>query len=465
MNFSDIIQGVTDALFSPDNQLIAVTNGTKIIIKSLPNLDNIQVFSFPELVSHIEFSPDSKHILAVMTKKNMIEARSIAEEDWLCKIEDNLSGAVYARWTPDSQHIIVFSDFQLKASVYSLIDKSICYIKNPKFPDKGLSFSNDGKFMALAERRDAKDYVGIYYCGSWKLINHFITDTYDLNDILWSPDNNVIIVWETLLEYKLLVYCPATGILAKFQPYQSALGIKAVNFSKGSEFLSIGSYDEKIRILNCLTWKLIVELEHQTSINEGSNVNLFKEEDLIESSFKNAKKSSQYIMKEINSSFKIPSIKVLSDKPNPQLGIGLMEWSHDGQFIASRNDNMPNTVWIWEIQSLTLKAILLHMQPVKNFSWCPKNNDLAICTANGKIFFWSAEGASVCDVPYEGRNFNVTNLEWSSNGAFLLLFDKNECLIVYPQNNHSERMDDSSVEISTTSKKLKSVNRIGTEKY
>lgn len=25
--------------------------------------------------------------------------------------------------------------------------------------------------MALAERSDCKDYVGIYYCGDWKLIN------------------------------------------------------------------------------------------------------------------------------------------------------------------------------------------------------------------------------------------------------------------------------------------------------
>jgi len=466
MNFSDIISNITTALFSPDNQLIAVTNGTKIIIKSLPHLDNIQVFSFPEQVSHIEFSPDSKHILVVMTKKNMVEARSISEEDWLCKIEDNLAGVVFARWTPDSRHIITFSDFQLKASIYSLVDKNIYYIKNPKFPDKGLTFSNDGKFMALAERREAKDYVGIYFCGNWKLLNHFQTDTYDLNDIMWSPDNNVLIVWETVLEYKMLIYCPATGILAKYQPYQSALGIKTVNFNKTAEFLSIGSYDEKVRILNCLTWKLIVELEHQQTIFEGSNVNVFKEEEYVEATFKNPKKSSQYMMKDLAGNFKIPSMKVANDKANPPLGVGLMEWSYDGQFIATRNDNMPNTVWIWEIQSLALKVVLIHLQPVKNFSWSPKKNDLAICTGTGKIFFWSEEGASLCDVPYEGRNFNALNLTWSLNGNFLLLFDKNECLIVFPPGDKTEEnsMDLTNVN-SIYSKKLKSVSKTTSDKY
>lgn len=466
MLFSDILAGITNALFSPDNQLLAVTNGTKIIIKSLPTLENIQVFSFPDQVSYIEFSPDSKHILAVMSKKNMVEARSISEEDWLCKIEDNLCGLIHAKWAPDSRHIITFSDFQLKASIYSLVDKTIMHIKYPKFPDKGISFSNDGKFMALAERREAKDFVGIYYCGTWKLVNHFQTETYDLSDISWSPDNNVIIVWETLLEYKILAYCPATGLIAKFQPYQSALGIKTVNFNKSGEFLSIGSYDEKMRLLNCLTWKLIIECDHQISSNTSEDIlpNIFKEEEFVETTFKNPKKSSQYIKKEYNNSFKIPCIKVPSDKPNPQLGVGLTEWSHDGQFIASRNDNMPSSVWIWEIQNLSLIAILVHLQQIKNFSWSPNKNELAICTGNGKIFFWSPEGAYVCDVPYEGRNFSVHNLKWSFDGNYIMVLDKNECVIVYP-NGVQDKYDSESKDSYSNTKKLKSVKRISTDKF
>lgn len=57
--------------------------------------------------------------------------------------------------------------------MYSLVNSSICSIKNPKFVDKGISFSNDGKFMALAEKKDVKDCIGIYYTKDWKLVNHF----------------------------------------------------------------------------------------------------------------------------------------------------------------------------------------------------------------------------------------------------------------------------------------------------
>jgi len=101
MDFSDIIPGVTEAFYSPDSNYLAVTNGTKIIIKNAQALNNIQVYSFIDTISHFEFSQDSKYFLIVMAKRGIVEARSIQEEDWTCKIEDQVSGILYARFSPD----------------------------------------------------------------------------------------------------------------------------------------------------------------------------------------------------------------------------------------------------------------------------------------------------------------------------------------------------------------------------
>jgi len=35
---------------------------------------------------------------------------------------------------------------------------------------KGVQFSADGKFLALAERRDCKDFISLFDCNSWQLI-------------------------------------------------------------------------------------------------------------------------------------------------------------------------------------------------------------------------------------------------------------------------------------------------------
>lgn len=34
----------------------------------------------------------------------------------------------------------------------------------------GIAFTQDGRHMAVAERRDCKDYVSIFVCGDWQLL-------------------------------------------------------------------------------------------------------------------------------------------------------------------------------------------------------------------------------------------------------------------------------------------------------
>lgn len=53
----------------------------------------------------------------------------------------------------------------------------------------------------------------------------------------------------------------------KYSAYDYALGIKSFKFSNNSAYLAVGSYDEKIRIFNCLTWKLVTELEHKSALS------------------------------------------------------------------------------------------------------------------------------------------------------------------------------------------------------
>ena len=39
------------------------------------------------------------------------------------------------------------------------------YINGPKSEKKGISFSSNGYFMALAERDNSKDFIGVYFTG------------------------------------------------------------------------------------------------------------------------------------------------------------------------------------------------------------------------------------------------------------------------------------------------------------
>lgn len=62
---------------------------------------------------------------------------------------------------------------------------------------------------------------------------------------------------ENPINYRLYALCPYKGIVLRYQPYDFALGIKTMELSSQSKFLAVGSFDEKVRILNQATWKLI----------------------------------------------------------------------------------------------------------------------------------------------------------------------------------------------------------------
>lgn len=61
---------------------------------------------------------------------------------------------------------------------------------------------------------------------------------------LWAIGPNQII---NLFQYKILLYSLDGRLLSTYQAYEWSLGIKSIAWSPSSQFLAIGSYDEKVR--------------------------------------------------------------------------------------------------------------------------------------------------------------------------------------------------------------------------
>ena len=148
-------------------------------------------------------------------------------------------------WAPDSRQIITFSDLQLRATVWSMVEqRAVAQLRNPKLiPPKGVSITKNKKFIAIAEKREAKEWISIYYTGSeWKLVNTFEVDTFDLSDVMWCKEDTSILVYDSPLEAKILIYSAMTGeclvkhnlqmsTTAKLGDSTLALGIKSVTIS------------------------------------------------------------------------------------------------------------------------------------------------------------------------------------------------------------------------------------------
>lgn len=121
----------------------------------------------------MEWSPDSKFVSCTLTKRSCVEVWSVDDAKFICKIENGPAGVSNARFCLDSRHILVFSDFQLRVSVWDILKSHgpLAHIRFPKYSSKGFDFTNnDMKLLAIAERKDCKDYVSVITTDSWELI-------------------------------------------------------------------------------------------------------------------------------------------------------------------------------------------------------------------------------------------------------------------------------------------------------
>ena len=149
------------------------------------------------------------------------------------------------------------------------------------------------------------------------MLNSIAMDSFDLIELKWDYNDSHIVAWENPINYRLYALCPFKGVVMKYQAYDFALGIKSVEYSCKSFFVGVGSFDEKVRLINAKTWKLIAEFDcSQTSV-QSDNTKIYKEEE--------AMKGKNQLKLIDRQHYKIPVVKPqISDKAPPTQGVGLL---------------------------------------------------------------------------------------------------------------------------------------------
>eukprot|EP01147_Barroeca_monosierra_P008777 gene8777-1152_t len=325
------------------------------------------------------------------------------------------------RWSPDGRHVLTTAQFQLRITIWSLVSQQTFYFKFPKHAGAGLSFSGSGKYMSILEREAGHDFISVVACDRWHVVHRFPIETLDACDLAWSPNDHYISIWDSPLTYKLCVYTISGLLLKSYSAYTDALGIKTMSWSPSSQLLALGSYDQKIRLLNNITWGETLEFRHTSNVTGTSSRIVYKEVRVnsVETASNNDfHASTKY--KVCEGTVKFPVLKPDPEKPNPSIGVGWMAFSCDSSYLASRNDNFPNTLFIWHVPKLRLHAALLQLTSIRTAVWHPTRLLLALSCGESRIYFWSPGGTFALDVPLKG-SFNSTHLSWSSSGDMLLV--------------------------------------------
>jgi hypothetical protein len=115
------------------------------------------------------------------------------------------------------------------------------------------------------------------------------------------------------------------------------------------------------------------------------------------------------------------------------MGVSRLAWSPDGRLLASVNDNTPSCVWVWDVGTASLGAVLVQLDAVRDMAWAPAAHagaggaagpTLALTTGCGRVFVWTRGGASIVHVPLAG--FAAAGVAWGPGGGGCMVLQGRE---------------------------------------
>ncbi|KAF9582570.1 WD repeat-containing protein wrap73 [Lunasporangiospora selenospora] len=285
----------------------------------------------------------------------------------------------------------------------------------------------DLQYLAIVERRrpECKDYVSIYatedYWSRQAVHSFCVQGLVDVEGIAWSPDGRHLAVWENpLLGFKVAIYtmdgtCHALcevrtedePVIPGLAPSSSVggggMGVKSICWHPNSKLLALGGYDQKIRILNNMTWSPILEFQHTPTVNYGPSTVLWREADST-----------------------VPA------------GIG-----GSVRIQGGVEYNMPTTLWIWSLTKPGPVAIIQQQSPIRVCRWDLENPSRIVwCCGTSRIYSWKADpnvhGGMIEAIEVPIEQFEITSIRWSPDGKGVLLLDKDMFCLGFPVDEESQ---------------------------
>lgn len=364
-------------------------------IRVSTTLQIVRAWTLPFAVQCIRWSPDGSMIM--LLGKNQIRVLAVDPRtatafnirdstlnenlgsDTIFSVEAGAEGLIGGQWVNNAT-ISCFTSDHLQAMLYDIESGSVAVIKNTKSNKVFISPSHS--YVAFLTKQDGLDYVTILKPHKrfsqtkpheWRVIQEFLSRTSDSSRICWSPDERYIAVCEGMLEYKLQIFSlfghlQATFAIETDQPTTilpsalsintgslsshsaAGLGIREVRWSPKGNFIVLGDYYDRIRLIETREWSECISFSlsslASTKLQTHSALG-WKEpsEHKHEAEERRTIKSFE----PIPFPTVLPSMAVDMNKVNPKAGISWLEFNCTGDMLAVKCDTLPNTVFIFAI--------------------------------------------------------------------------------------------------------------------
>ncbi|KAK3504545.1 WD40 repeat-like protein [Neurospora crassa] len=434
MLFSKNVKSSAHCLPSPDGRYIATLFPTLINVRSVQSWELIHVVRLPQdfigPFLSFQWSPSSR--LLLVASFDQLRVFSALDGNYHATIRNPVAPHLkptYIDFGASDTEICVMASFGLKLAVFDLNSSKAIEIGSPKFSSstavrRGFSFRPQSNHLALLTRTAGKDMISIHAFPSRELQRSWAPDTIDAQGLLWSPDGRWLVVWESpALGHKVVFYTP-DGNLFKIwsgpvnptheeKDFALGAGVKTVQFSPDARLLAISDHSRSLSIVNMASTMEVLRLQHPNNLVPKGTLQIWQERIGI---------SHGPIMHTF-----IRASQAISPPPRPQQaaeqlsGCVTIAFDLSSNLIATRIEEFPSTVWIWDVQAAVLRAVLLFHGSVSTLSWHPHVRETLLIRCEGDhynsvVFVWDplSEGPQSVDFSQQLSGFKAVG-KWHAS--------------------------------------------------
>lgn len=400
------------ASISPSGQLLACTSNGKLRVCYTHAPERAVEFKIrlqSKDVSSIKWSDDSTRVL--LYSGQSVEIVTVEDDSGRVRLENGSGGL--GRFTSadfvGSDYLFTTWEFG-RAKLWDLCTGKGYEVGDLKTRSEGRSWAprpgNDSstQTLALLSRVQAQDQLTIHFPSIDRTTEPTILSALDARSISWSPDGRWIGVLDTAHAHPGVFILTPDG-----QPFRSfpmptegkdetlEMGVKAITWSLDSKILAVSHHDSKITLLNTKTFAPLAVIEHSMTIDQQSaspeDRATIWQESVSASNARSFAQSTQPVSP--------PQSRIKTSTEPSESGIAEMRFSADGRYLATRDESMLSTVWIWDTQTLNAHAVLIQHNNVRRMHWHPTKRDLLLLDCNDNIAYLYTASSGEPPLPVE----------------------------------------------------------------
>ncbi|KAH6636307.1 hypothetical protein F5144DRAFT_174494 [Chaetomium tenue] len=407
MQFSNPLKSSVHSLPSPNGKHIATVFGSVVNVRAVAGLDVVNVVKlgqdFAGPVLSFQWSPSSRLLLVADAER--IRVMSALDDSFSATIQNHATAGTkpaYVGFGASDAEICVISSFGLKFSMFDLASSKATEIGSPKVfssssASKCFSFRPETRHLAVLTRTSGKDMVSIHSYPTRELQRSWAPDTIDAQALVWSPDGRWLVVWDSPAHgHKVLFYTsdghvfkswsgPANP-LPEDRDFALGAGVRTVEFSGDARYLAVGDYSRSVCVLNMTSVTETMRLRHPRTLVPKDTLQVWQEQIAVS----HAGPSIHTFLRTTQGISPAPALR---DNSEPVSGCASISFDPSSTLVATRQDDSPSTVWVWDVQAAELRAVLLFHGNVASLLWHPTISEtlLVRCEGdqyNGLVFIW-----------------------------------------------------------------------------